>query len=623
MSYEPVEDLPNNDVLYSVPVSGKTFVIRVEDKDRARSGGKEDDTFHASTDGTWAKQIHLYGQAGNDTFNLDLSVPGASVIQQGHHVFGGDGSDKFRFINAAATRGTLVGRLDDFDPRSDEIWIDGQKLDLQRPDLISGLRVDIVEYQGQQWLEIRNDVGGRILYALEGARRYSGIVNGRSEEPHFLEPNHDLPDVLPSVTYRSAYNQMPDEIIDAYLSESRTRVPEISEHANVVGTDEDQLIVTQRGNDLIRTGNGNNLVRADFGDDTVYGGNGHDAIEGYKGFDLLDGGGGNDSLWGGVDNDTLYGGDGDDYLHGGSEDDVLYGGNGNDLLDGSTGDDSLFGGAGNDTLIGGAGSDLLDGGAGSDWVDYSASDEVVVVNLATGATAGAASGDRFVSIENLRSGAGHDTLTGNGAANILEGGAGNDWLYGGGGNDTLRGQAGDDILIGGAGADNLNGGAGRDTAHYGTATERVVVDLRNPSANTGDAKGDVYISIENITGSRFDDWIRGDEGNNILNGGAGNDTIIGDKGNDVMIGGAGADVFIFGTRGGISRIADFEDNVDKLRLFDELQLRSFTDVQKIARSEDVNGDGKADLILEFSKGVNEVTILDFTIDQLKDDLIFG
>ena len=60
-----------------------------------------------------------------------------------------------------------------------------------------------------------------------------------------------------------------------------------------------------------------------------------------------------------------------------------------------------------------------------------------------------------VTIENARSGAGNDTLTGNEAANRLESGAGNDVLAGNGGNDLLIGGAGSDMLSGGAGADRF------------------------------------------------------------------------------------------------------------------------------------------------------------------------
>ena len=87
--------------------------------------------------------------------------------------------------------------------------------------------------------------------------------------------------------------------------------------------------------------------------------------------------------------------------------------------------------------------------------------------------------------------------------------------------DTLLGGAGDDILIGGAGADSLDGGTGNDTADYSSASAGVTADLTTPSNNTGDAAGDTYTSVENLTGSGFNDTLTGDANDNIFNGGAG------------------------------------------------------------------------------------------------------
>ena len=86
---------------------------------------------------------------------------------------------------------------------------------------------------------------------------------------------------------------------------------------------------------------------------------------------------------------------------------------------------------------------------------------------------------------------------------------GNDILTGASANDTLTGFGGNDTLTGGDGADVLNGGAGIDTADYSSADAGVRASLTTPSTNTGDAAGDSFIDIENLTGSEFDDILVG------------------------------------------------------------------------------------------------------------------
>ena len=158
-------------------------------------------------------------------------------------------------------------------------------------------------------------------------------------------------------------------------------------------------------------------------------------------------------------------------------------------------------------------------------------------------------------------------LSGN---NTLTGTAGNDTLDAKAGNDTLSGQGGNDVLIGGAGGDLLDGGAGVDAASYTTATAGVVADLASATSNTGDAAGDTFTSIENLTGSAYADSLRGNNASNLLNGGAGNDhlygrggsdTMEGGVGNDLLVGGGGADV-LFGNDG--ADIFDFNSVSESL-----------------------------------------------------------
>jgi Ca2+-binding RTX toxin-like protein len=123
----------------------------------------------------------------------------------------------------------------------------------------------------------------------------------------------------------------------------------------------------------------------------------------------------------------------------------------------------------------------------------------------------------------------------------IYGGGGNDTLILGAGNQNLFGGAGDDTLHGGAGADRLDGGEGFDVASYAHARAGVRASLEEPALNTGDAAGDVYVSIEGLRGSRHADELVGNGGDNRLWGAAGDDLLFGGHGNDSLWGGDGDD----------------------------------------------------------------------------------
>ncbi|MDX0937396.1 protease [Sinorhizobium medicae] len=136
---------------------------------------------------------------------------------------------------------------------------------------------------------------------------------------------------------------------------------------------------------------------------------------------------------------------------------------------------------------------------------------------------------------------GNDTINGGSLADLLLGFGGNDVINGNGGNDILWGYDGADTITGGSGQDEINGGAGYDTASYATAAASVVANLFAPSGNAGDAYGDTFRYIENLTGSRFSDTLTGDKWVNILTGGDGNDVLTGGAGADKLYGGSGWD----------------------------------------------------------------------------------
>ncbi|MCE8510004.1 hypothetical protein KBY28_16250 [Ruegeria pomeroyi] len=357
----------------------------------------------------------------------------------------------------------------------------------------------------------------------------------------------------------------------------------------VNGVDNVDVLTGTSGDDSIWGGAQNDTLNGGQGADTLEGGAGSDQHNGDDGVDLVSyirsGSGVNISLQSGFVGGTDATGDTFNSIEG------IIGTNQADRLSGDGNANILRGEMGNDILRGRGGADTLNGGDGSDTADYEDSATFVSVNLNTGATSGGgagndADGDSFISIENLTGSRWDDVLTGDGNDNILQGRLGADTLEGLGGTDTadysgsetfvnisletgyagggsrshaigdswsgienitgsahddlisgddananlLSGGNGNDLLRGRAGADTLDGGSGSDTADYEDSDSAVNVNLGTSVTSGGDAVGDTFISIENLTGSRWDDVLTGDGNDNILQGRLGADTLDGGSG---------------------------------------------------------------------------------------------
>jgi Ca2+-binding RTX toxin-like protein len=278
------------------------------------------------------------------------------------------------------------------------------------------------------------------------------------------------------------------------------------------------------------TGIGNSL------DNRITGSTGNNTLQGGLGNDSLDGGLGTDTAsyagaTAGVTVTLATPGVAQNTVNAGTDTltsiENLVGSDFNDTLTGDAGANKLEGGVGNDTLNGGAGNDSLDGGAGTDTASYAGTAAGVTVTLASSAAQNTVNAglDTLSGIENLTGSSFNDALTGNTGANLLQGGVGNDTLNGGLGNDTLDGGTGHRHR-------QLRRHRSRRDRHPGDQPRR-----RTPSTPALDT----LTSIENLTGSSFNDTLTGNTGANLLQGGVGNDTLNGGLGNDSLDGGAGTD----------------------------------------------------------------------------------
>ncbi|WP_409317210.1 beta strand repeat-containing protein [Pseudomonas sp. KCJK9016] len=236
---------------------------------------------------------------------------------------------------------------------------------------------------------------------------------------------------------------------------------------------------------------------------------------------------------------------------------------------GNASDNIITGGIGNDVLYGGGGADQFIGGAGMDTVSYDDSTTGVSINLKTGVNTGIATGDTYNSIEAMTGSKYNDVFVGSSAALAFNGGLGLDMVsyessdsavtidlktnanagdaagdtfagieifQGTRFADTFLGSTANDNFVGGAGADVFDGREGIDTVWYANNATAVNINLQTGVSQGGDAEGDVFINIESLIGTNFNDTLIGNAAANGLEGGLGNDVIYGGDGNDVIYG---------------------------------------------------------------------------------------
>ena len=406
---------------------------------------------------------------------------------------------------------------------------------------------------------------GNVSYSL-GDMTYLGFGDGQVPVGRFgdvtdlpaapatslIEGNADIDTIFGTLMADTINGYGGDDVLDG--REGDDIVTGGAGDDDINGQEGDDALYGGQGADRITGGNGDDLIAGDTGEDRLFGGAGSDTITGGDqadfivgddGADLIDAGDGDDIVYGGNDDDEIDGGTGADRVFAGAGNDTLRGGDGDDALFGNSGDDRIEGGTGNDRLDGSFGADILDGGDGFDLASYINALGAVTADLGdSGSNSGEAAGDIYVSIEALEGSSFADTLRGNALANQITGEGGDDTIEGGAGDDYLEGNEGNDWLVGGAGVDTLSGSNGFDVVDYASAKSAIVLDLANPAAGSGDARGDVLLTIERIIGTQFADTFLGNGQANRFEGGAGDDLLDGRGGTDLLYGGAGDDRFV-------------------------------------------------------------------------------
>ena len=152
-----------------------------------------------------------------------------------------------------------------------------------------------------------------------------------------------------------------------------------------------------------------------------------------------------------------------------------------------------------------------------------------------------------------------------------------------------------------------DGGDGDDTASYANGFG-VEVDLRMITAQTLNpsfSQRDTLISIENLTGSAYNDHLIGNSGANVLIGGDGDDTLNGGAGSDTLDGGDGNDTVSYvGHSTGVSATM-----LVRILNSHEDELRNIENITGSAHDDFLTG-GAGDNTLNGRAGADELRGLD-------------
>ncbi len=260
----------------------------------------------------------------------------------------------------------------------------------------------------------------------------------------------------------------------------------VRNNPGTVGPDTNYLRYTGDDHVVLGGTDGADVMIASIGDDTLFGDGGNDKLEGGFGNDIINAGDGDDIITDAGGDDNIKAGAGNDVVHAGPGLDLVMGNDGQDFIFlGTDMGSEVFAGTGNDFIYGNKNAERILGNEGNDWIE-------------TGTFDGAP-GDNFDEVF------AHDAIDGH------------DVFLGDGGFDEFIGEGGDDIMVGSAGRGKMVGMSGFDWATYKDNLTGVNADLSIPiifdEAPTlpQNAALDEYESMEGLSGTRFNDVLKGTE----------------------------------------------------------------------------------------------------------------
>ncbi len=236
--------------------------------------------------------------------------------------------------------------------------------------------------------------------------------------------------------------------------------------------------------------------------------------------------------------------------------------------------ENVIGGSGDDVFVAAAGANQFIGGAGNDTVSYANSGSGVTVSLSgwvdnLGFVRQTDIYDDFDSDNNPRNGVDsllRDSYLGNyvlahaetGVVSLHANKSSHNGPYVELGK-IASAKSGTQFVLD---ADNGNPFGVLTIGTAGLARNKLIISLKDDGQSRlggGDATGDGFKSIENITGSAHNDTLWGDANANILDGGAGVDTLTGGTGNDIF-------VLTIGSTEAKDAVTDFGVGTDKIRV---------------------------------------------------------